>query len=105
MGYWLISELLRTIDVMPYLTFKFATYATIACHATFSNNKLLCCPSFPILSSSFVKKRRAIWSNPLLKSGMNRKPSFKVAFFKTSCPEEAFFKIHTLAVYLIFLKE
>ena len=42
--------------------------------------KLLRCPHSPILFSLFVKKK--IWSNPLLKNNINRKPYFKMIFSK-----------------------
>ena len=85
MGYWLISELLRTIDVMPYLTFKFATYATIACHATFFTIKLPCCPPpVPTLFFLIWKKRKD--NSVKLKSDMDCKSYFKMTFFKSNCP-------------------
>ena len=74
-----------------HLTFKFTIDVTITCRVTFCNSKLLCWPPHPLLDSSsllspsFVKKKKTVWSNHLLKSDMDHKSSFEVIIFKTSC--------------------
>ena len=50
-------------------------------------------PPCSLLYSLSVRKKEAIQSNPQLKNDINRKPSFKVVFFKTSCHKVAFVKI------------
>ena len=51
-------------------------------------------PHFPLLSSSFVKKKKKGYSvNLLLKDNMNFNFSFQVTFFKINCTKIIFFKI------------
>ena len=72
---WVIREyrmakVSSKFDAMPHLIFKFSTYVTIACYATFFFRKSLCCPTSANLSSLFVNKRIAVRSNSLLKGSM-----------------------------------
>ena len=83
----------RKFDLMPHFTFKFATHATIACHATFFIVKLPCCHPSSLSSFVFLKKIMGNLVNSLLKNSINCNFYFKVTFFKTNCAEVVFFKI------------